>query len=95
MDGFNRVFQKSTENTTSYLYIETSRLVRKYAANLLTTAAIVSVGDNLMDLKFDDFLEKEHIGIGSWICISALEQEHDTKPFFDAVKNFYISTLKR
>ena len=53
--------------------------------------------NNLKDLKFDDFLEKDHIGIGSdtWICISVLEQEHDTKPFFDAVKNFYISTLKR
>ena len=36
MDNFNKVFQKSTENTTCQLYSEMSRLVRVYASNLLT-----------------------------------------------------------
>ena len=32
MDRFNRVFQKSTEDTTCMLYSETSRLLKVYAA---------------------------------------------------------------
>ena len=35
IDRFNRVFQKSTENTTCQLFDETSRLVRLYASHLL------------------------------------------------------------
>ena len=42
-------------------------------------------------------MDKEHIGIGSdtWVSVSALEQEHDTKPFFDAVTKFYIKSIKK
>ena len=74
MDIFNRIFQKSTENTTGFLYKEMSRLVQKYAANILTKETILSVRDNLKDLKFDDLLERKHVGIGSetWACISML-----------------------
>ena len=55
------------------------------------------MGDNLKDLKFDKLLDREHIGIGSdtWACISMLEEEYDTKPFFDAVKTFYISSIQK
>ena len=34
MDKFNRLFQKSTENTTCQLYSEMCRLVRLYASNI-------------------------------------------------------------
>ena len=53
MDRFNRVFQKSTENTTCQLYTEMRRLVRLYAANLLEREAIVAVGDNLQMLQLE------------------------------------------
>ncbi len=47
MDKFNRVFQKSTENTTCELYTEICRLTRLYAASLLKPETILSVGNNL------------------------------------------------
>ena len=28
-------------------------------------------------------------------CITELEEEHDTKPFFTAVRNFYVASLKK
>ena len=47
MDRFNRLFQKSTENTTCQLYSEMSRLARLYASNLLKTETIIAAGDDL------------------------------------------------
>ena len=86
MDHFNCVFQKSTENTTSQLYTEMSRLVRLYASNLLTREAVASVGDNLKNLPFnsESLLDREDIGIGTntWALISSLEEEHDIAPYF-------------
>ena len=37
------------------------------------------------------------MGIGSdtWIAVSAMEKEHDTKPFLDAVKKFYVISIKK
>ena len=64
MDRFNRVSQKTTENTTGQLYVEMSRLVRIYAANILTREAINSVSDNL-DFSDVNFLRKEDLGIGT------------------------------
>ena len=99
MDRFNCIFQKSTENTTSQLYVEMNRLVRLYASNILTREAISSAGDNLKNLNMNDenILDTEDIGIGTntWAIISTVEEEHDITPFFDAVKNFYIATLKK
>ena len=97
MDRFSKVFQKSYENTTCQLYTEISRLVKLYAFNILTTTSIEEAGDNLKNLKFDSILDTEHMGIGSqtWISIAGLEEEHDTKPFFDAVRNFYIKSTKK
>ena len=43
MDRFNRVFQKSTENTTSVLFSEMCRL---YASKVLDKDVILAVGDN-------------------------------------------------
>ena len=53
MDKFNRVFQKSTENTTCELYTEKCRLMRLYAANVLKTDSITSVGSNLSLLSLE------------------------------------------
>ena len=66
MDQFNRLFQKSTENTTCELYNEMNRLVRLYAANLLTTDAILAANDNLTLLSFETSsqLSNENLGIG-------------------------------
>ena len=45
----------------------------------------------------ENILDKEDIGIGTntWAIISTVEEEHDITPFFDAVKKFYIATLKK
>ena len=66
MDQFNRLFQKSTENTTCELYNEMNRLVWLYAANLLTTDAILAANDNLTLLSFETSsrLSNENLGIG-------------------------------
>ena len=99
MDRFNRVFQKSNENTTCLLYSEMTRLVKLYAANLLNTDSIKKVGEDLKKLCFEegDQLDKENLGIGTstWTSVSALEEENDMKPFFEAVRGFYINTIKK
>ena len=73
--------------------------MRLYAANILTREAINTVGDHLKDLDFSDenLLEKEDLGIGmnTWASISALEEEYDTAPFFNAVMKFYIATITK
>lgn len=58
MDRFNRVFQKSKENTTCQLYHEMGRLVRLYASNLLKTDVIKAAENNLSTLN----LAKRSIG---------------------------------
>lgn len=99
MDRFNRLFQKSAENTTCELYTEMNRLVRLYAANLLTKEAILEANDNLKLLKFDNDkqLSNENLGIGDNTCvaIAAVEEEHDIKPFFFSIRNFYLSSIKK
>ena len=93
MDNFNKVFQKSTENTTSQLYSEMSRLVRVYASNLLTREAILSVGEDIQNLDLEDRygqVQDENLGIGSatWTCLHELEAEYDLKPFSVQFKAF-------
>ena len=81
MDKFNRLFQKSTQNTTCQLYTEMNRLVRLYASNLLKPATILAVGDNLSILSFarTGQLLDENLGLGdnTWLHISDLEEEQD------------------
>ena len=85
MDHFNRLFQKSPENTTCELYVEMSRLVHLYAGNLLKREVILAAGDKLKELELDSSSQvlDEHLGFGNdtWISIAALEEELDTKPF--------------
>ncbi len=99
MNRFNILFQKSSENTTCLLYSEMTRLVRLYATNLLKTETITAAEDDLTSLNFtrDKQLDDEDLGIGNdtWACISALEEEMDVKPFFRAVRDFYIATIKK
>ena len=99
VDKFNRAFQKSTESTTPQLFDEMCRLVRLYAANFLTRDSIIAAGDNLCQLKFDveSQVSNENLGIGSntWACISDLESTHDLRPFFVAVRTFYVNSTKK
>ena len=66
MDRFNRIFQKSTENTTCELYDETNWLVRLYAAKILAKDTILDAGDDFKLLKFEkeNQLSDENLGIG-------------------------------
>lgn len=74
-----------------------NRLVKLYAANVLTTDSIQAAGDNLKNLKFDNQLGNEYLGIGTstWACVESLEKEHSNKQFFDAVKRFYIKSIQK
>ena len=71
--------------------------VRLYAANILTTASIEAASGNLKGLNFTDQLEDENLGIGNdtWIAVATMEEEHDTKPFFVAVRKFYEKSIKK
>ncbi len=95
MDRFNRVFQKSKENTTCQLYHEMGRLVRLYASNLLKTDVIKAAENNLSTLNLANGgqLEDENLGIGdnTWVLVAQLEEEADIKPLFRVVRQFYVA----
>ena len=68
MDNFNKVFQKSIENTTCQLCSEMSTLARVYASNVLTREAILSVGEDLQNLDLEDRggqVQDKYLGNGS------------------------------
>ena len=73
-----------------------SRLVRLYAGNLLKREVILAAGDKLKGLKLDSSSQvlDEHLGIDNdtRISIAALEEELDPKPFYLAVRSFYVAT---
>ena len=99
MDRFNRVFQKSTENTTCELYTEMCRLLKMYAANLLKSEVISAVGSDLSLLSVTDEnqLSDENLGIGTrtWTDLAELESEHELKRFFSSVRKFYVATITK
>lgn len=74
-----------------------SRLVRLFASNILKPDTIHSV-DNLSHLSLarKDHLDDENLGVGTdtWAYLSAMEEDSDPKPFYTAVRNFYVATLK-
>ena len=96
MDKFNRLFQKSTQNTTCQLYTEMSRLVWLY---LLKPECIVAVGDDLsqLNLATRNQLADEKLGLGdaTWTYISGMEEELDPKTLNKAVRSFYVASLQR
>lgn len=81
MDKFNRLFQKSTQNTTCQLYTEMSRLARLYASNVLKPESITVVGEDLGKLSFasENQLADENLGLGgsTWAALSAMEDEFE------------------
>lgn len=101
VDRFNRLFQKSTENTTSQVYDEMIRLVRLYASNFLTSGAILAASDNLRLLELAEENQvhvcNEDLGIGTetWVSIAELEATHDTAPLFKAEGEFYVASTKK
>jgi len=99
MDRFSKMFQKSKENTTCELYTEMNRLLKMYAGNVLKKEVILAAGDNLKNLNLDSSsqVSDEHLGIGNdtWACIAELEEELDPKPFYKAVRIFYLATINK
>ena len=99
MDKFNHLFQKSTQNTTCQLYTEMSRLVRLNASNVLKLESITAVGEDLSKLSFAraNQLADENLGLGNstWAAVSEMEEEFDTKSFYQAVRDFYVASLKK
>ena len=103
---FNRSFQKSNENTTCELYTDIVRLTKIYAVNFLTEEAVRKAGDKIHLVDMDKMKLYENLSIGdeTWLCISALEEEMDTKPFFcvsklstqllfrNCLRNFHLAT---
>ena len=83
MDRFNRSFQKLNENTCE-LYEDIVRLTKVYTDYFLTEQAVRKAGDkkHLVDMDKVKLYENLSIGDETWLCISALEEEMDTKPFF-------------
>ena len=66
---------------------------------MLSKDRIVAVGDNLQHLNLESINQQpdENLGVGesTWTCLHNLEQEYDLKPFFAAVRSFYISSIKK
>lgn len=75
------------------------RLVRLYAGNILKREVILDAGENLRNLKLDTAsqVSDDHLGIGNdtWVSVAELEQEHDPKPFYSAIRHFYLATLQK
>lgn len=73
--------------------------MRLYAGNFLKKETLLAVSDDLKKLELDSSnqVADEHLGIGTdtWISVAELEQEYDTKPFFSAVRNFYLATIQK
>ncbi len=42
-------------------------------------------------------MSNENLGIGNntWLILAEVETEYDTKPFFSAVRKFYLATIKK
>ena len=78
------------------LYTDIVRLAKIYVVNFLTEEAVRKAGDiiHLVDMDKVTLYENLSIGDETWLCISALEEEMDTKPFL-CVKAFYPATLQK
>ncbi len=71
-----------------------------YAVNILTQQS--QAGDNLHTIGLNDrtnLKPNESLGIcigdDTWAGVSELEKELNTTPFFEAVKEFYLATLRK
>ena len=70
-----------------------------YASNLLMPESITAVNNDLSQLNFapTNQLADENLGLGddTWACLSEMEEDFNLKPFFKAVRDFYIASLKK
>ena len=66
---------------------------------MLSKDSIVAVSDNPQRLNLESINQRqdENLGVGesTWTCLHNLEQEYDLKPFYAAVRSFYVSSIKK
>ena len=59
----------------------------------------MAAGNNLKELSLErrGQLTQENLSIGTatWAYLAEMEETHDTKPFFTAVRNFYVATITK
>ena len=76
-----------------------NRLVRLYASNLQKAEAITAAGDDLRKLSFTTAsqLADENLGLGNetWVYLAGLEEDNDPKPFYRAVRRFYLASIRK
>ena len=79
-------------------------LVKLYASHLLKPEAITAASDNLsllnlslLNLSHENQLPDENLGIGTetWRSLVELEAEWELKPFFSAVRKFFIASITK
>ena len=75
------------------------RLVRLYASNLLKPECIVAVGNDLskLNLATCNQLADENLGLGdaTWKYLAEMEEKLDPKPFYEAVRLFYVASIQK
>ena len=61
--------------------------------------AIPTTAEDLPEISLveENQLPDESLGIGdnAWATLAEVEQEHDTKPFFKSVRQFYCASIKK
>ncbi len=66
---------------------------------MLKADVIIASTDNLstLNLARESHLDDENLGIGddTWTFVVELESECDTKPFYTAVRMFYVATIRK
>ena len=52
---------------------------------------------SLLSLEHENQLDDENLGVGSdtWVSLTELQEEYNLKPFFTAVRNFYVASIKK
>ena len=70
-----------------------------YAANILKRDVITTAGNDLslLSSSVENQVSDEILGIGTrmWTDPVELEAEHDLKPFFSAIRRFYLATINK
>ena len=75
------------------------RLVRLYASKFLIREAIAAADNDLslLNMSQECQLPDENLGIGTetWGAVVELEEERELKPFFSAVRKFYVASVSK
>lgn len=88
------------ENTICMLFTETSRFLKLYETNFLKKMPfwlLVMISKPWALTREATLQNNENLGIGTatWTSLSELEETHNIKPFFNAVRKFYIQTINK